>query len=304
MLNLARLRSQSKCMTTLLHEFQYADDCALIADSEEALQDCIDSFAEAASSFGLTINCKKTEVMALQNSAVRNPLSVNGTHLANVHSFEYLGSTVTDDCRMDKELDCRIQCATTSFGRLWDRLWSSHDISNKTKISVYKAAITSALLFGAETWTLYQRHFVRLRRVQKRHLRAILRVPYTDRITNDQILDRAGVPDIEMIVRKMQLRWAGHVARMSDNRIPKQLLFGELTIGTRTWRRSIHDGLVLYDDSRRERNATKRARRHAARNATSSTSQDAYMCRHCGRTCSSRIGILSHERACNKQKRT
>ena len=75
---------------------------------------------------------------------------------------------------------------------------------------------------------------MRLRRVQQRHLRAILRVPYTDRITNDQILDRAGVPDIEMIVRKMQLRWAGHVARMSDDRIPKQLLFGELTTGTRT----------------------------------------------------------------------
>ncbi len=46
---------------------------------------------------------------------------------------------------------------------------------------------------------------------------------------------------------------------------------------TYPWRRSIHDGLVLYDDSRRERNATKRARRRAARNATSSASQDAYM---------------------------
>ena len=45
--------------------------------------------------------------------------------------------------------------------------WSSHDISTKTNISVYNAAITSALLFGAETWTLYQRHFVRLRRVQQ-----------------------------------------------------------------------------------------------------------------------------------------
>ena len=300
--NVARLRSQSKCMTTLLHEFQYADDCALIAEPGKALQDSIDSFADAASSFGLTINFKKTEVMALQNSAVRNSLSGNGTHLANVHSFKYLGSTVTDDCRLDKELDCRIQCATTSFERLWDRLWSSHDISNKTKISVSNAAITSALLFGAETWTLYQRPFMRLRRVQQQHLRAILRVPYTDRITNDQIIDRAGVPDIEMIVRKMQLRWA-HVARMSDDRIPKQLLFGELTFRTRTegrtllrwkdslkdtlkqsnisttqwqdtatdrsaWRRSIHDGLVLYDDSRIERNASKRARRHAARNAT------------------------------------
>ena len=335
--NLAHLRSQSKCMTTLLHEFQYADDCALIADSEEALQDTIDSFADAASSFDLTINCKKTEVMALQNSVVRNPLSVNGTHVANVHSFKYLGSTVTDDCRLDQELDCRIQCATTSFGWLWDRLWSSHDISNKTKISVYTAAITSALLFGAETWTLYQRHFVRLQHVQQRHLRAILRVPYTDRITNDQILDRAGVPDIEMFVRKMQLRWAGHVARMSDDRIPKQLLFGKLTTGIRTvghpllrwkdslkdtlkqsnistmqwqdiatdrstWRRSVHDRLMLYDNSRRERNATKRARQHAAQNATTTASQDAYMCRHCGRICSSRIGILSHERACQKQR--
>ena len=179
------------------------------------------------------------------------------------------------------------------------------------------------------------RHFVRMRRVQQRHLRAILRVPYTDRITNDQILDRAGVPDIEIIVRKMQLLWAGHVARMSDDRIPKQLLFAELTTGTvgrpllrwkdslkdtlkqsnisttqwqdtatdrSTWRRSVHDGLMLYDNSRRERNATKRARRHAARNATSTASQDANICRHCGRICSSRIGILSHERACNKQR--
>ena len=121
-----------------------------------------------------------------------------------------------------------------------------------------------------------------------------------------------------------------HVARMSDDRFPKQLLFGELTTGTRTvgrpllrwktslkdtlkqsnnstrqwqdtatdrstWRRSIHGGLVLYDDS-------QRARRQQARNATSSASQDAYMCRHCGRRCSSRIGIISHERACNKQR--
>ena len=107
LLNLARLRSQSKCMTTLLHELQYADDRALMADSE----DSIDSFADAASSFGLTINSKKTDVLPLQNSAVRNPLSVNST------PGEYLGSTVTDDCQLDKELDCKIQRATTSFGR-------------------------------------------------------------------------------------------------------------------------------------------------------------------------------------------
>ena len=54
--NLARLLSQSKCMTTLLHEFQFADDCALTADSEEALQDSIDSFADACCIFILSPN--------------------------------------------------------------------------------------------------------------------------------------------------------------------------------------------------------------------------------------------------------
>ena len=200
----------------------------------------------------------------------------------------YLGNTVADDCRLDNELDCIIQWAKTYFGRLLDRLCSSHDISNKTTLSVCTAAITSALLFGAETWTLYLRHLVRLRRVQQRHLRDILRVPYTDIIINDQILDRAGVPDIEMIVRKMHLRWVGHVACMSDERIPKQFMFGDLTTGTRTvgrpllrwndtrkdtlkqpnisttlwqdtatdrstWRRSVTERAMLYDTSRRER---------------------------------------------------
>ena len=42
-------------------------------------------------------------------------------------------------------------------------------------------------------------------------------VPYTDRITNDQIIDRAGMPDIEMIVREMQLRWAGHVIESQNS---------------------------------------------------------------------------------------
>ena len=44
--------------------------------------------------------------------------------------------------------------------------------------------------------------------------------------------------------------WAGHVACMSDDRVPKQLLFGELTTGTRTvgrpllrWKDSLKDTL-------------------------------------------------------------
>ena len=61
--NLRRLQAHTKTFEQLIRDFLFADDAALVAHSESALQCLTSSFAEAAQLFGLEVSLKKTEVL-------------------------------------------------------------------------------------------------------------------------------------------------------------------------------------------------------------------------------------------------
>ena len=54
-----------------------------------------------------------------------------------------------------------------------------------------------------------------------------------DEIRNADLLKLARMRPLENYVRYYRLRWAGHVRRMDDSRLPKMVLFGELAGGSR-----------------------------------------------------------------------
>ena len=91
----------------------------------------------------------------------------------------------------------------------------------------------TTLLYGCETWTIYRRHEKQLHQFHLRRLRCILNIRWQDKISDTEVLERAQLPSVITTMRKAQTRWAGHVSRMSDSRIPKQLLYGELNQGAR-----------------------------------------------------------------------
>ena len=149
-------------------------------------------------------------------------------------------------------------------------------------------------------------------------------------IPDTEVLKQAGLPSVITILCKSQLRWAGHVARMPDTRIPKQLFYGELCKGKRTvggqrkrfkdglkvslqdfnisteswetlaanrpaWRGIIKKGAQSAEEHRTKR-AEKKRQIRKARAASATYSAPSHLCPTCGRGFHARIGLISHLR--------
>ena len=328
--NIQALKAKTKVTNALLRELMYADDCAIVAHSEEDLQSLTDALSTATKKFGLTISIKKTEVMyqPARGSDSNPPLiTIDGNALKNVDKFTYLGSCLSSANSLDDELSSRLAKASSSFGRLTDRVWNERGLKLETKIAVYRAVVLSALLYGCESWTVYRRQIKMLEQFHQRHLRRVLNIKWQDRISNVTVLQRTKLPSIETILLQTQLRWAGHVVRMEDNRIPKQLFYGELSTGCRqrgrpklrykdtlkralkatdmnisewevlarnrgTWRSQIHTLAVRYEDERQSAAINARA----ARKERIKTTAPTIPCPECGFLCRSTFGLRSHSR--------
>ena len=121
-------------------------------------------------------------------------------------------------------------------------------------------------------------------------------IRWEDRRHNANVLMKANTTTVEAMVVQNQLRWAGHCFRMSENRLPRQVLFVQLTHGVRKrgdqikllkdtanhymkkgqidinawelisadrpiWRRSIYQATTKFETNRLLHEAEKRQRR-------------------------------------------
>ena len=113
-------------------------------------------------------------------------------------------------------------------------MWDRRGISQETNLKVYVAVVLTVLLYACESWTVYSRHPRKLNHFHTKCLRIILSIKWQDMVPDTEVLTRAGIPSIHTILQEAQVRLARHVTRMPDDRLPKQLLYGELCYGKRS----------------------------------------------------------------------
>ena len=64
-------------------------------------------------------------------------------------------------------------------------------------------------------------------------MRSIFDIKWQDHVLNEEVPKKASLPSIESILLEVQLRWAGHVTRMEDVRMPKAVFVSKLQEGKR-----------------------------------------------------------------------
>ncbi|KAL5010020.1 hypothetical protein ScPMuIL_012325 [Solemya velum] len=231
-------------------DLDYADDLALLSHLENNMQDKTSRLQQNATSIGLNINIKKTEVMAL-NCRVPPDIEINGNHLKCSSSFTYLGSTVTSKGGADKDIQSRIGKARGAFVKLHN-IWRSRNISRKTKMKLYNSCVLSVLLYGAECWRMTERDINRLSTFHNNCLRKICRIFWPQKITIIELHRTTGSEDMSTLLKRKRWRWIGHVLRKPADDLTRVAMRwtpeGKRKRGRpkNTWRRTVEAEIREY----------------------------------------------------------
>jgi len=90
---------------------------------------------------------------------------------------------------------------------------------------IYNSMVKSVLIYGAETWSVYEDGRRRINATEIDALRRSARISKLDKKTNEYIRGKMDAQDmiVDDITRK-QLTWYGHVERMDPTPLPKIMI--------------------------------------------------------------------------------
>ena len=155
----------------------FADDLVLFAASAEQLQSMIDIFSTTANAFGQIISCTKTEIMLPdylpQPHPYHRPIHLtqsDGTKilLKLTTEFKYLGSRITSNGNLDREIGIRQHAMWDAFNKYKSSMFLNPHVSLWQKLLVYNITVLPNATYGCAAWD-YQP--VQLQKLEGTHIK-------------------------------------------------------------------------------------------------------------------------------------
>ena len=164
---------------------------------------------EESENIGLKLNIQKAKIMA---SDLISSWQIDGETVETVSDFIFLGSKFTAD-----DSDCSHEIKKCLFlGRKvttnLDSILKSIDITLSTKVHLVKAMVLPVVMNECESWTIKKAEHRRIDAFELQCWRGLLRVPWTQRRSNQSILKEISPEySLEELMLKLKLKYFGHL---------------------------------------------------------------------------------------------
>ena len=137
--------------------------------------------------------------------------------------------------------DCHHEIKCLLLGRKTvtniDSALKSGDITLLTKVHVVKAMVFPVIIYGSEKWTIKKAKCQRIDAFELWCWRWFLRVPWTERRSNQSILTEVNPEySLEGLTLKLKLQYFGHLMQTADS-LEKSMILGKIEGRRRRGRR-------------------------------------------------------------------
>ena len=190
-----------------INNLRYADDTILMAESEEELKSLLKKVKEDEK-VGLKLNIQKTKIMA---SGPITSWEIDGETVETVSDFIFWGSKITADGDCSHEIKRHLLLGRKVTTHL-DSILKTRDITLPTKVRLVKVMVFPVVMYAYESWTVKKAEHQRIDAFGLWCWRRLLRVPWTERRSNQSILKEISPGySLEGLMLKLKPQYFGHL---------------------------------------------------------------------------------------------
>ena len=148
-------------------------------------------------------------------------IRLEGKDIRQVKNFVYLGGNISENGQVDVEVRRRIQAGANAWRNV-EGVMVDRKMSRELKGKVLDSCVVPASTYGLETLALSELHQHKLHVCENNWVRRIAGIKRVERRRMKDLRQEVGTKAcIVGKTGKSRMKWAGHMVRMKDNKLPR-----------------------------------------------------------------------------------